>query len=616
MKTLADITPTPIEIVRKLAALAPKEDDATKHKGRPKKRDSRGAQAAGLGPLDLEKYLNHYGVEYSVKQDAGKTLYRLRQCLFDPSHRKNEAAIVQDLNGLITYQCFHNSCSHRTWGDARELISGEDNLAPFCAGYDPEWRPPGKRKKKEGPKVIEDDFPGTGNGKEWILPWDPDKTPAPQEVDPQVFFTKLNGRWTFLPLRMAHYIKAVRGGHIVYTAGEFWVYRAGVWQTTTPESFGHEVVMAMGENVRPNQVNATVEILKNLVAKEMDQWPTHERYVNCLDGMVDLETAQVVPHAPEYWSRAQVPCHFDLKALDNTKRWFQYLDEVWPNEIEKGKQDVLQEFLGYCLVPHCRYQRALFLYGSGANGKSVMLNVIEDMVGSENVSALSIHDLSERFNRSMLAGRLVNIAFETDSKNPASMETFKSATTGDIIKAEEKYGRPFKFRNYAKFVIAMNDPPVFGQSSTHNIMRRLLVMRFSRIFKEDEQDPDLSDRLREERDGIFMWALMGYERLAKRGRFLEPKEMLKTKKDFERDVNPVLTFIEDNLEITGNERTVTRRSEVYARYKSWAKDKGYRAMSAQKFYRHIEAIPGVAPGRDEKGTRAFRGLSLCVIDID
>ena len=608
MKTSTDIPINPLDKIRKLAATAPKEEPR-KAPERPR------SKGEGLGKLDVGKYLDHYGVEYTEKKKAGFTLYVLRECLFDPNHRGKEASIVQADDGLLSYQCFHDSCRGRTWAEARAIISNDDSLAQFCEGYDPEKTRAARKAPSLSPQNIEQtDLVMQNTPSDWRRRFG-DKVSPPEDINPQTFYEKRNNRWTFIPLRMAQYLLALRQGHVVFTAGEFWVYRHGVWVTCDPAVFGQDIVKALGDEARPHAINGAIQILQNLVAKEMSEWPTHENYVNCLSGMVNLETGQVEPHDPKFWSRSQVPCHFGMEHFDKLKRWFEFLEEIWPGEQEAGKADVLQEFMGYCLVPHCRYQRALFLYGQGANGKSVLLNVIEDMVGGENVSALSIHDLSERFNRSMLAGKLVNVCYETDSRSPASMETFKAATAGDIIKAEEKYGRPFKFRNYAKFVIAMNDPPVFGQASTYNIMRRLLVMKFNRVFKEEEQDPELSDKLREERHGIFMWALMGYERLAKRGRFLEPAEMLKVKRDFEKEISPMTAFVEERLELTSDEKAVLRRSELYDEYKEWAKDGSYRAVSKQKFYRYIEGLPGVVPTRIEPNrVRGYRGVRFKSLD--
>lgn len=82
--------------------------------------------------VDVEAYLSHYGREVVKKKSNGSSvLFGLEQCVFDSSHTSNEAAIIQTTEGKLLYQCFHDSCSGRTWRDARQIISGDDNLSRF-----------------------------------------------------------------------------------------------------------------------------------------------------------------------------------------------------------------------------------------------------------------------------------------------------------------------------------------------------------------------------------------------------------------------------------------------------------------------------------------------------
>jgi hypothetical protein len=82
--------------------------------------------------LDVEKYCHEHGREISgVKVNNGYTLYLLKECVFDPNHKGKDAAIGQADNGALFYQCFHDSCKGKKWRDAKERISGKDDLSPF-----------------------------------------------------------------------------------------------------------------------------------------------------------------------------------------------------------------------------------------------------------------------------------------------------------------------------------------------------------------------------------------------------------------------------------------------------------------------------------------------------
>ena len=91
-------------------------------------------QVNGNGKLDVIKYLDHYGVSYKIKSKNGACLYCLDHCIFDEAHTRNESAIIQREDGLLMYQCFHNSCKGKQWRDARQIISGGDNLFTFMEG--------------------------------------------------------------------------------------------------------------------------------------------------------------------------------------------------------------------------------------------------------------------------------------------------------------------------------------------------------------------------------------------------------------------------------------------------------------------------------------------------
>jgi hypothetical protein len=85
--------------------------------------------------VDVAEYLSHYGKFFKVKQNGTGTLYCLETCLFDPSHVR-ESSIIEGADGVLRYQCFHDSCQGRTWKEARVLISGADSLAPFIKGQE------------------------------------------------------------------------------------------------------------------------------------------------------------------------------------------------------------------------------------------------------------------------------------------------------------------------------------------------------------------------------------------------------------------------------------------------------------------------------------------------
>ena len=107
-------------------------------------------QAAGAEALDVRRYLAHYGISVLKEKTHGSsTLYCLEKCLFDESHVR-ESAIGQTAEGKLFYQCFHDSCKGRRWQDARQHISGNDNLGQFMPGCAERPGATSSAAKKEG----------------------------------------------------------------------------------------------------------------------------------------------------------------------------------------------------------------------------------------------------------------------------------------------------------------------------------------------------------------------------------------------------------------------------------------------------------------------------------
>ena len=117
----------PLELLQKLAATLPSEE----------KKQAQNRET-GAGRLDVGAYLDHYGREVvKVKPQDGGLRYCLQVCIFDPSHSDNEASFFQAAGGMLSYQCFHDSCKGRTWKEAKATISGQDKLTRFIIGGKP-----------------------------------------------------------------------------------------------------------------------------------------------------------------------------------------------------------------------------------------------------------------------------------------------------------------------------------------------------------------------------------------------------------------------------------------------------------------------------------------------
>lgn len=346
---------------------------------------------------------------------------------------------------------------------------------------------------------------------------------------------------------------------------------------------------------------------------------------------------ELLPHSPDLFALNTLPPRFDPEA--DCPRWMQFLDEVLPRE---GAQWVLQQWLGYLLVPTNRYQRILVMKGEGANGKSVIQGVVRDLLGAENCSAAPLEQLHETHALQPLVGKLVNLATEWGYIDQTGLNTMKAVSGQDTVTVNPKWKEPFEARLPVRWMVSTNETPRV-QDRSDAIWRRLIVLPF-RVQVPDEaevleeykgdledreaileahdgpvQDETLPGKLREELPGILNWALLGLRALERQGGFELPRYIEDQTETVRAESNPAATWCEDYLEVTEGERVSTQ--ECYEMYEQWAKDRGYRPLNKAHFGREVNrwhrrevgekverARPRVDGGARE---RVYKGVRLC-----
>jgi len=145
----------------------------------------------------------------------------------------------------------------------------------------------------------------------------------------------------------------------------------------------------------------------------------------------------------------QLKFPYDEKA--KAPLFLKYLNRVLPDATI---QNIVAEYLGYVFIKHgsqsLKIEKMLVLYGGGANGKSVLFDIINAILGEENVSSFSLQELTDNsgYYRAMIANKLVNYASEINGKLETS--NFKKMVSGEPIPARLPYGKPMTLKQYAK----------------------------------------------------------------------------------------------------------------------------------------------------------------------
>jgi len=338
--------------------------------------------------------------------------------------------------------------------------------------------------------------------------------------------------------------------------------------------------------------------------KRFDEFNGH---CNIRSGMLDLKTFEIKKHDPSYLSRIQLPVTYDPNAKCPT--WERFLSDV----LEEDSQliDLFQEFVGYLLVPDTSQHKALIMVGEGANGKSTAIHVIEKLLDRQNVTNISLSDLSNSFQRVRLDGKLVNISTEIDPKALERSDHFKAIVAGDSLSAEQKHKPAYDFTPVCKLIFACNRLPRVRDHSKA-FYRRLIIIPFNQTFEGENADLYLSKKLVNELDGVFMWALRGLRRLQNQGHFTESEVADMALAEYRRYNNPLVAFIQDCCELDPDK--TSSKDDLYKAYKNYMEDGGYFSLTKDNFFRELYAMhPELEKVRlrlDDQREQAVRGIIL------
>ncbi|HVB56840.1 MAG TPA: phage/plasmid primase, P4 family [Candidatus Acidoferrales bacterium] len=408
---------------------------------------------------------------------------------------------------------------------------------------------------------------------------------------------------TFIPKRLAEAIMERR--QFRHTASVLWAYTRGVYRPDGEGQIRTEAQTLLGEERKENRIVETLRHIETATTITLpDPNPT---YINLINGRLNWTNGSLEPHSPSIFEVSQLPVAYDPAAV--CRHFDHYLNTTLEPEIVH----LVEELIGYCLIPDNRFEKAVLMVGGGENGKSVLLDTIAALLGNENVSTVALQDLAEnRFRTAELHGKLANIFADLDDRALKSTSIFKTLVTGDSVSAERKFGQPFSFRPYARLIFSTNSLPP-SRDRTHAFYRRLIVIPFNHTFLGKTADRDLRDKLRGELSGILNLALTGLRRLFTQGGFSEPQAVREAVQEYQQDNDTVASFVTEAV-MSDRNGTIEKKILI-SRYRSWCEAQGLRPVGQKHFKASLKRIfPDLDQVRSSGGNGPWHWVGVTLTD--
>lgn len=332
------------------------------------------------------------------------------------------------------------------------------------------------------------------------------------------------------------------------------------------------------------------------------------KYIICNDGMLDWHAGKVLDWDPNYHSTISFPVDYIPGAT--CPHFEQYIREWLPDE---SVQKVIQEFLGYCLIPNTNFRKALFLYGKGRNGKSIFIEFLQEFFGDLS-GTLSYDALFQRFGPANLKDKLVNIYDDTNVSFAKDTGIAKNLIAGGQISAEFKGKDHFTFINVARIIFSAQETPRTADNSLAWYDRWIFV-KFPNTFRaSNAKKEEMLANMRKEMSGIFNWMLTGLRRLMSQDGFTRSAQLQEYTQEYRGTNDNVVQFINTYCKSSGVDEIGNRISvsSLYRIYEMFVEKENLRAFSKKMFTARIEdsGFPVKLGKIGTSNGRYFEGLSL------
>lgn len=361
----------------------------------------------------------------------------------------------------------------------------------------------------------------------------------------------------------------------------FYMWNGKIWEKTSDLLVEHYADKAYGLFSTAKRIKGATAMVKakSLTETVFDRKPV----LTFQNGVLEIETGRFREFLPNDYCSIIMNYSYDPSARCDF--WEKFINDI--TNDDPYRIDLLQTIAGYILFPDCRHQKVFILVGSGGNGKSVYLEIIQKLFGDKNTTHVEPTGLTKEFERIHLKDSLLNIGSDinSDFSKGEIREWLLKVADGTSIQACYKGMNHVDFIPRCKLLYACNSIP--NAEVVNGLSRRLKFIEFPCQFV-DNPDPNnpyekLKDintltKLMENLPAIFNWAYEGYKTLTTVGYFTDTLEQETLIKQFETISNPVAVFCDD----TDFEGEISR-DNVYLWYKDWCDETNHKPLSREKF---------------------------------
>lgn len=326
------------------------------------------------------------------------------------------------------------------------------------------------------------------------------------------------------------------------------------------------------------------QLLFNRLFKPMK--PKIGTFINLQNGTlkIGLDGVRLLPHNPNDFMLHLLDYSYDPNSVNLL--WKSFLDVVLPN---LDTQKTLQQSIAYTFIKGLKLEKAIFLFGTGANGKSVVFEIFRMIIDSSMMTNYSLESLldSKGYHRYNIQNKHINYASDIDFKF-LNNGIFKQLVSGEPVEARLPGGVPVIIDDCPKLMFNINSIDGANIESTLGFLRRMLFIPFEITIPEDQWDKELPQKILLNKSGVLNWIIEGIQEVLNNKNIFISNQCEQFLDNFQKSSNLTARFFEECL--ISNFDNEIKFQDMYDIFREYCKKQGEHHIAQKIFNAELRKI--------------------------
>ena len=336
------------------------------------------------------------------------------------------------------------------------------------------------------------------------------------------------------------------------------------------------------------------------IQKSSNELNSHANLINFKNGVWDIDKRKLILHDSKYLQTIQIPHNVNNYVPFTQTRLYDFFRKT---KLNKEDIKMMLKYMAYCMTTDYGLKTFMILVGQSNTGKSVLIRFVETLVGKQNTSALSMHELNMRFYPSQLYNKLLNSCADNKTLPLSSIENLKKITGGDLIMHEKKGKEPFFFTSFAKLLFSFNQLPLQLEEKSNAFYKRMRILKMNNeLFLNNDYVNDLCSEEGVEEVIPYLLSLLPLKEIPRTRVSNACVEALR------QDSDSVHAFI--SRRCVEDKHSVVSKDDLYQSYTEFCIETGREAHKKHGFMRALRSLGYIETRTKKSREAAWKGLVL------